>query len=217
MNSIHDMGGMHGFGAIERDDDAPFHAEWEKRIAGILACAAFNGLSVFDENRRAAEAMPPGDYLATPYFGRWLHMIETMVLEKRVATPQELRAGHCAPDGVQWTAGGITPAQVLPLFLGGGSARAEVREAPRFVVGQDVVAREMNPAGHTRLPRYIRGKRGVVHLHHGGFVFPDTRAHGLGDHPQHLYNVRFAARELWGAQASAHDAVYLDLWDAYLQ
>lgn len=106
MNSIHDMGGMHGFGAIERDhDDAPvFDAEWEKRIAGILACAAFNGLSVFDENRRAAEMMSAQDYLTTPYFGRWLHMIETMVLEKGVATAHELRSGQCAADGRQWPA-----------------------------------------------------------------------------------------------------------------
>lgn len=74
----------------------------------------------------------------------------------------------------------------------------------------------MNPAGHTRLPRYARGKRGVVHLHHGSFVFPDTRAHGLGDAPQHVYNVRFEARELWGAGASTRDALYLDVWDAYL-
>lgn len=218
MNSIHDLGGMHGFGAIERDDAEPvFHADWEKRIAGILACAAFNGLSVFDENRRAAEAMPPQDYLGTPYFGRWLHMIETMVLEKQVATRAELTAGHCAPDGRQWTLNNIAPEQVLPAFRGGGSARAVVNTAPRFTVGQGVVTKEMNPVGHTRLPRYARGKRGVVHIHHGGFVFPDTRAHGQGDHPQHVYNVRFTARELWGEQAAAKDAVYLDMWDAYLE
>ena len=219
MNSIHDMGGMHGFGAIERDEeDAPvFHAEWERRVAGILACAAFNGLSIFDENRRAAEAMAPQDYLSTPYFGRWLHMIETMVLEKQVATAEELRSGHCATDGRHWTRSNIQPEQVLPLFQGGGSARAELTTPARFAVGDEVLVKQINPAGHTRLPRYARGKRGVVQIHHGGFVFPDSRAHGLGDRPQHLYNVRFAARELWGAQAAAQDAVYLDMWDDYLQ
>jgi nitrile hydratase beta subunit len=219
MNSIHDMGGMHGFGAIEYDhDDAPvFDAEWEKRIAGILACAAFNGLSVFDENRRAAEAMSAHDYLATPYFGRWLHMIETMVLEKGVATAHELRSGQCAADGRQWSAPGIRPEQVWPAFQGGGSARAEVAVPARYALGDEVRVKEMNPSGHTRLPRYARGKRGVVQILHGGFVFPDTRAHGRGDCPQHLYNVRFDARELWGAQAAAHDAVYLDLWDDYLE
>jgi nitrile hydratase len=34
---------------------------------------------------------------------------------------------------------------------------------------------------------------------------------------QHVYSVRFTARELWGEQASPRDAVYLHLWDDYLE
>jgi nitrile hydratase subunit beta len=87
----------------------------------------------------------------------------------------------------------------------------------RFKVGQRVRARNMNPTGHTRLPRYARSKQGVVVRHHGIFVFPDTNAHFLGEQPQHLYSVRFAARELWGDAVSPHDSVHLDLWDSYLE
>jgi nitrile hydratase len=76
--------------------------------------------------------------------------------------------------------------------------------------------RNLNPAGHTRLPRYARGRRGVVQADHGVFIFPDTSAHGQGPRPQRVYSVRFAARELWGPDASARDALYLDLWDEYL-
>lgn len=105
---------------------------------------------------------------------------------------------------------------VRPAIAGGMSARAQVATPPRFSAGDRVVARNIHPVGHTRLPRYARGKHGVVQRHHGGFVFPDTRAHGLGDQPQHLYNVRFEASELWGTDA-AREAIYLDLWESYLE
>jgi nitrile hydratase len=107
--------------------------------------------------------------------------------------------------------------QVRPAVEGGMSARGDVQTPPRFKPGDPVRARNMHPIGHTRLPRYVRGKAGVVQRHHGGFVFPDTRAHGLGDQPQHLYNVRFDGAELWGAEDPPRDAVYLDLWESYLE
>jgi nitrile hydratase beta subunit len=99
----------------------------------------------------------------------------------------------------------------------GASNRAPVTTAPRFKAGDKVVARNINPPTHTRLPRYIRGKRGVVQRNHGGFAFADTRAHGLGDQPHHVYSVRFEARELWGDDAAPRDAVYIDLWEPYIE
>jgi nitrile hydratase len=91
-----------------------------------------------------------------------------------------------------------------------------VQVTPRFQAGQRVCARNINPVSHTRLPRYARGKFGMVDRDHGVFVFPDTNAHFLGEKPQHVYSVRFTARELWGEQAPQKDSVYLDLWDDYL-
>ncbi len=99
----------------------------------------------------------------------------------------------------------------------GASARAEVTTSPRFKAGDVIIARNINPPTHTRLPRYIRGKRGVVQRNHGGFAFADTRAHGLGDQPHHLYNVRFDSLELWGDDAASRDAVYIDLWEPYIE
>ena len=93
----------------------------------------------------------------------------------------------------------------------GRPASRDVPVVPR------VRARNMHPTGHTRLPRYVRAKLGTIERVHGVFVFPDTNAHFLGEKPQHVYSVRFAARELWGEQAARHDAVYLDLWDDYLE
>jgi nitrile hydratase len=97
------------------------------------------------------------------------------------------------------------------------AARRDLAVAPRFQLGQRVHARNINPVGHTRLPRYARGKTGTIHRDHGVFVFPDTNAQLLGEKPQHVYSVRFAARELWGEQSPVQDSVYVDMWDDYLE
>jgi nitrile hydratase len=88
---------------------------------------------------------------------------------------------------------------------------------PQFAVGQHVRARNLHPAGHTRLPRYARGKNGQIARDHGVYVFPDTNARYEGEKRQHVYSVRFTARELWGEAASPRDSVYIDLWDDYLE
>lgn len=107
--------------------------------------------------------------------------------------------------------------ELVPVAVAGGaSCRVDADVAPKFKAGDKIVTRNINPTGHTRLPRYMRGKRGVVDRDHGVFVFPDTSAHGKGETPQHVYSVRFAARELWGSSASDRDSLYLDLWDEYL-
>jgi len=112
----------------------------------------------------------------------------------------------------------LRPEQVEQAVKTGGSTRRpEAWITPRFKPGDIVRARNRNPVGHTRLARYARGKRGVIHQDHGVFVFPDTNAHGLGDKPQHVYSVRFEAQDLWGDPAPGPDAVYIDLWDDYLE
>jgi len=87
----------------------------------------------------------------------------------------------------------------------------------RFKAGDRVLVRNTNPVGHTRLPRYARGRRGVIDRDHGVFVFPDAMAAEKRREPQHCYSVRFHARELWGPGASARDAIYIDLFEPYLE
>jgi nitrile hydratase len=110
----------------------------------------------------------------------------------------------------------LTVPMVQMLLAKGRSARRDDPAPARFKPGDRVVARNMHPPGHTRIPRYVRGHRGTIERDHGVFVFPDTNAELAGPKPQHVYSVRFGARELWGADAPAKDSLRIDLWDDYL-
>jgi hypothetical protein len=111
----------------------------------------------------------------------------------------------------------LTVEKANVLIAKGVPASRNVSVTPHFQAGQRVRARNIHPVGHTGLPRYARGKLGMVERDHGVFVFPDTNAQFLGEKPQHLYSVRFAARELWEEQPAPHDSVYINLWDDYLE
>jgi nitrile hydratase len=96
------------------------------------------------------------------------------------------------------------------------SLREEVQVAAKFKIGDRVRARNINPPKHTRLPRYIRGHQGIVERDLGVMSFPDSWVERMDPKPQHVYSVRFEAREVWGPDAAPKDAVYVDMWDDYL-
>ncbi|HXP89035.1 MAG TPA: nitrile hydratase subunit beta [Bryobacteraceae bacterium] len=216
MNGIHDMGGMHNMGPIEPESNEPvFHQPWEGRVFALnLAVRA--GKGNLDNSRYGIEVLPPAEYLRMSYYEKWLARLEGNLVRLDVATREEIESGKAAP-GTSKSTPALTAAMV-PVTLGrGGPARRDAAVAPRFKVRQRVRARNIHPAGHTRLPRYARSKVGIIIRDHGVYVFPDTNALFQGEKPQHVYSVRFAARELWGEQASPRDAVYIDMWDDYLE
>ena len=216
MNGIHDMGGMHGMGPIEREENEPvFHQPWEGRVFA-LNLAVRPGKGNIDHSRHGVELLPAADYLRMSYYEKWFARLKWRLLQLGVLTESEIAAGKPAPGSAKWTPG--LTVDMVPATLGrGGPARRDAAIAPQFQVNDRVRTRNINPTGHTRLPRYARDKIGTISRDHGVFVFPDTNARLEGEKPQHVYSVRFAARELWGEQASARDAVYLDLWDDYLE
>ena len=110
----------------------------------------------------------------------------------------------------------LSPDRVAGLVAAGASTRVDVDVAARFKVGDKIQTKNINPTGHTRLPRYLRGKRGTIAIDHGVFVFPDSHAAGAGEQPQHVYNVRFSNRELWGREGGANDCCYVDVFDDYM-
>ena len=216
MNGIHDLGGMHGFGPINPEKDEPvFHAAWEQRVLGMFPPMAVAGLFNVDEFRHAIERMGAVNYLTSSYYDHWLHAFETLALEKDVLTAEELRTGHAIGSGPRATPA-LLPAAVPQIIASGASARVDMDVKPKFKEGDMVVVKNMNPLGHTRLPRYCRDKLGCIDRDHGVFLFPDTHAHGKGEKPQHCYSVYFSAQELWGPKASRNDSVYVDLFDDYL-
>jgi len=215
VNGIHDMGGMQDMGPIRREKDEPvFHAPWEARVLALEWVTP--GDWPYDEERLHIESIPPADYLRMPYYEKWMvGMVEAMVKHGMV-TRAELESG--LPGGKSGkTVHAFTADEVASWFRPSAQPGPPRVPPPRFPIGGRVRARNIHPAGHTRLPRYVRGKPGVIYRDFGVSPLPDTRAHGLGDKPQHVYSVRFAARELWGDQASPRDSVYLDLWEDYLE
>jgi nitrile hydratase len=222
VNGVHDLGGMHGFGPVVLEPDEPvFHAEWERRTFALNLAMGAWGRWNLDMSRSMREQMPPAEYLATTYYEHWLWGLERLLerhgflaradLDRRVREGADSQAGPVEPR-----AGTLRPDGVPRLLQNRRAARLDDPVPPKFKAGDEVVARNVNPPGHTRIPRYVRGHRGVVDRDHGVFIFPDTHAAGLGRKPQHVYSVRFAGRELWGPDGHPRDAVYVDLWDDYL-
>jgi nitrile hydratase subunit beta len=214
MNGVHDMGGQQDMGPVAYEKDEPvFHIRWEGRVFALTrAMGAWRKWNL-DASRHEQEQILPADYFRMSYFERWLTGMTGLTIKSGLATRAEIESGNPAPGSPKATPALTAAAAVL---ANRASARRPVDVSPRFAVGQHVRARNVNPVGHTRLPRYVRAKFGVIERDHGVFVFPDTNAHFLGEKPQHVYSVRFAARELWGEQAAAQDAVYVDLFDDYL-
>jgi nitrile hydratase subunit beta len=217
MNSIHDMGGMTCFGPVVQEKDEPlFHAPWEQRVFA-MTMLGMGRLDTLDAFRHAIERMDPAHYLESSYYEHWLAALETLAVEHGIVTPEELATGVLQTSSV--SPDPPLPPEAVPIVVSKGAAcdRPAGRRKPRFGVGDTVIAKNLNPPGHTRLPRYVRGKQGVIHLVHGTFVYPDTNAHGGGERPQPLYNVRFGARELWGPTSARGDHLYIDLWEDYLE
>jgi nitrile hydratase beta subunit len=215
MNGVHDMGGMDGFGPVIPEQNEPvFHADWERRMYALLVVARRAARANIDEFRHAIERIPPVRYLASSYYERWLAAAETLLVEHGVVTRKQLIAKQDASIDPAWIANAVANRGPAPVKGKSGSKPPRAR----FSKGNRVRARNLNPAGHTRLPRYVRGKAGVIARDWGVFVFPDTNAHHAGTKPQHCYSVSFAAHELWGksAKANIRDRVFIDLWEDYL-
>jgi nitrile hydratase len=208
VSDVHDLGGRPGFGRIEREAREPvFHARWEGRVLGMVYSAIGFGWISVDAFRHGIERMAPTQYLRAGYYERWLASLERVLAEAGVLG----RSGRVArPAGAAPPRPGFERDAGAPRFAVGDFVRARVRP------GAEVSALQ-SASRHTRLPGYVSAKRGVVVAARGGFVFPDTNAHGAGEQPQHLYCVRFDARELWGEAAEPRASVCIDLFEPYLE
>jgi nitrile hydratase beta subunit len=228
MNGAHDLGGFHGFGAISAEpeaDEPVFHAEWEKRVFGLVLAAGSLGKWNIDMARHARERQHPVAYLQHSYYENWLAGLERLVLESGLVTREELASGKA--DGLADSEDRrrvLKPEDVAAVLLRGSPATAPALTPPRFRASDQVLAGNRHPVGHTRQPRYVRGRVGVIHEHHGAHIFPDQSAADAGQCAstplqlgRHLYSVRFTGNEVWGESANGNSAVYVDLWEDYLE
>jgi nitrile hydratase len=215
MNGVHDMGGMQNFGPVAPEPNEPvFHAMWEGRVLALVLATGALGKWNIDAGRYTREIVPPAEYLRMSYYEKWLEGLIANLVQAGLVSQAEIESGEPASGA---KAKPVPPARIAELIAKGTPYDRGQAPAARFAVGQRVRGRNIHPLGHTRLPRYARGRIGTVETDHGAFVFPDTNAHFEGERPQHLYSVRFAARELWGDNANRNDSVTLNLWDDHLE
>lgn len=220
MNGVHDLGGMHGFGPVDVNEEPHALERWEAAVIAIMRAGLTRRVYNVDEFRHSIERMDPAHYLSSPYYEHWLDGIARLFAEKGEIDVEVLDARTTYfdehPDVPTTDVLDADPAPLRPPAPRHTFARPETAE-PRFAPGDRVRARVLHPQGHTRLPRYLRGKQGTVERYRGFYVFPDSSAHGLGEDPQALYNVRFDATEVWGEAAERRAAVHIDMWESYLE
>lgn len=223
MNGVHDLGGTDGLGPVAVEEDEPvFHSDWERAAFAMFAYPFRAGYFNVDQFRYGIEQIHPAEYLASRYYEHWLHTVEHYAIKAGAVDPDELEArtryyldhpDEPLPDRQD-------PDLVAFADLAskhGAPARRESDNPAKFSPGEHVRVIEGSPFGHTRRARYIRGRTGVVERAHGTFIYPDSAGNGLGDGAEHVYTVRFAATELWGADAAdPNGSVTFDVWEPYL-
>ena len=215
MNGPHDMGGFTRFGPVNAEADEPvFHESWEPRAFALVLAMGMTGSWNIDEARHARERLPPVSYWSSSYYEMRHYALILQLVELGLITAAEEAAGKMLTPPKPLRR--VPTADMIPgMLASGGPASRRSNTKPAFAIGDKVRARNIQPNGHTRLPRYARGRTGEIVALHGTHVFPDSSAHGRGEDPQWLYTVRFTARELWGS--ATRDSVCLDLWEPYLE
>jgi nitrile hydratase beta subunit len=230
MNGVHDIGGMDGFGPVHYEENEPvFHEPWEGRLVAIQTLMrGKHRLYHLDETRHAIERIDPVYYLGSAYFQLWLLRTEALLKEKGILSDEQVkeRMTQLSPN--------YSPKphleafrKVKPLIAStrrrvlvettSGATGPDEDVKPKFPPGTIVKAKAMAPLGHTRIPRYVRGKVGVVEAIHGLFILPDAKVHEGIDLYQTVYRVRFISQDLWGEDASPQDKLYIELWEDYLE
>lgn len=216
MDGVHDLGGREGFGPIPfKDDNTPFHREWEERVYGMAQSAAGDAGWSIDWFRFCRELIPPADYLARSYFDHWLLTLAAQMIDAGYITLDEIRTGVSTFRPIPGYAPS-TAREARDFVRDPHSYATSEGMLSRFSAGARVRARALGISGHTRLPAYVRGRTGVVLSHHGCHVLPDASA--IAERRgAHLYTVRFAAAELWPEAQRKTDQVFVDLWEDYLE
>jgi nitrile hydratase beta subunit len=223
MNGIHDMGGMHGFGEVTHEENEPvFHESWEGRVMGIRRSLVKHKIFEPYNFRFTVESLSPSEYLNSSYYERHLRAAENGAIAKGFITKEEMDERmeffRQNPDALpERREDPKESEQIQKITFMLEPLHRDTGATPGFNVGDVVRARNINPQGHTRLPRYIRGKTGIVVKYYGNHDFPDIDMNGNKSEPQPIYSVQFDAEELWGATAEVNQLLFIDMWEGYIE
>ena len=215
MNGGADLGGVQGYGPVVDDaNEGNYHADWEPRVMGMVVALGACGQWNIDQSRYARESMSPAEYVTSPYYKIWMEGVSKLLLERGMITSEELVDGKLRTGAIEHKG----PLKADDVWSGlhslSGAADRPAIGTAKFAVGDDVKTINHHPYTHTRLPRYARGKSGVITQVLGHHVFPDKSALGE-ESAEWLYQVRFSAQELWGRDKHPRDSVTLDLWEPH--
>jgi nitrile hydratase len=222
MNGVHDMGGMQGYGTIKYEANEPtFHEEWEARLVAMRVVVGPKPGLRPGGFRFDTEQLDPVFYLSASYYERWLAGFESGLIERGLITPEELaeRVDLYSEDPAA-----PVPARQNPDLARNALTRLTRRVeperedgSPRFKPGDRVRTRNIHPRGHTRMPRYVRGKQGEIARCYGARNVLDFEPGDPIFPLQPVYSVRFAMQELWGESAENGEYLYVDLWEKHLE
>jgi len=208
---------MDGFGKVEAEPNEPmFHSEWEARTLAMVRAMGAAGAFNIDASRFYIEVLPPHVYLSSSYYKKWLLRLENLLVDKGYVAREEVDAGQAMTPAKPLKRGKFTTGDVERVMVRGQYGRP-APAAARFKAGDRVRAKNIHPATHTRLPRYVRGHAGTIAAVRGCHVFPDSNARGAGEDPQWLYTVGFDGLEIWGAESDPALEVTVDAWEPYLE
>ena len=214
MNGAHDLGGKHGFGPIDRSQTEDFAHTWEERVFGLTLTCGMLGHWNLDQSRYARESTDPAHYLSSTYYEHWLHGLETLLLENKLVSKEELAGISQGAAGENNHA--VPPDAAIRIVETGAPTQLKARADGKFLINDRVVVINENPKGHTRVPSYMRGVVGTVVRLHGAHIYADEHARSGDKVAEHLYSVRFEAEAIWGKTAETKSAVYIDLFEPYL-
>lgn len=215
MNGPHDMGGMQCYGPVVPEPDEPiFYHDWERKALALTVAMGATGCWNIDISRHARESLEPAQYLSSSYYQIWTAALEELLVGYELVNIGELETGKVEAKGQ--SVNNVPDGEHMATALRQRHPyERPAKSAPLFEVGDTVTTLNLNPRGHTRLPRYARGKTGTVERVAGCHVFPDSNAHDKGEDAQWLYTIGFEASDLFGGKAD--HIVHVDCWEPYLE
>jgi nitrile hydratase subunit beta len=223
LNSVHDLGGVDGFGPVPYEKEEPvFHQKWEEKVFAMYTVLLGQDVYNLDEFRYHIEHMDPVYYLDSSYYEHWLLAMEVLLVDKGFLRQEEYDAklreleNADTSDSLERLDPELTHRSVVLMYRGCSTHKQDTAE--KYRPGDRVRVKNMHPKGHTRVPRYVRDKIGTVDRYFGTFVLPDSNTmHGTEPKRSGVYLIAFEARDLWGEESPVQDTLYIELWEDYFE